>query len=191
MNLLSVVQPVPQAIVESGDFWERAISLGLCVQRYTDALLARIASIYHLDDSIASFKETIGGLVYNAKSFRVAVEEAAQKRGTSLDEITEEFTALFADILEEMKLNFPSPDKAPSHGERKLLVSDVMTKVEDGIIRLGEKIGMSDESLRSHMSDLRPHIEQLVVLTGTSSLECWRIPSSCSRSYHSSHLQAT
>jgi hypothetical protein len=170
VDLLSVVQPVPQEVAENGDFWERAISLGVYVRKYAYDLLAHVASYYHLDDSIAFFEGTINQLVYNAKVFRLAVEDAAQKQGINLDEISEMFAILMADILEEMKTSFPPPDRTPSHEERKRLVSDVMTKVEDGIVRSGERIGMSEESLRSHMRGIRPHIEQLVVVTGA--LKC-------------------
>jgi hypothetical protein len=41
-----------------------------------------------------------------------------------------------------------------------------MSKIEDAIVGIGGTIGMSEEYLREHMRDIRPHLENAVVFIG-------------------------
>jgi len=141
--------------------------LGENVQRYTHHLLSTAASYYHLTEPIGVFNETMTQLVSSAGAFRLTLGAAhAQGTGMSMDEFTAGLETLLANILEELKAEFPSPTRAPSHEERKALVAKIMSRVEEGIVHLGIKAGVSEESVRSHFRDLSPHVERLVVTTG-------------------------
>jgi hypothetical protein len=107
-------------------------------------------------------------IVLNAEKFRENVTLSVQSQGTTLETVYEELTILLSDILDELKAEFLPSDEAPSHDERVVRVSVTMSKVENGIVGLGEKIGMSEEHLRVHLGNIRPHVERLVVITGPS-----------------------
>lgn len=92
----------------------------------------------------------------------------AQVHGASLDDIKNGVEKVFDDLLEELKNQFPPPDEAPNHAERRGNVSLVIHKVEDAFVKLCVQHGMAEDELRVHLDPIMSGIETVVVTLGTT-----------------------
>jgi len=147
------------------DFWERAASLGSAVRVYAEDLLHRAAPNPAVAQEIAYFEAVTQGVVASAGRFQAEVRNAAQAHGVSLEEVSDELARSFMAILEDLKVEFPPHEAAPSHEERLAMTARVMTKAEGYAVSIGRKYGMSDASVKAHFGDLRSYIEPLIVIT--------------------------
>ena len=107
-------------------------------------------------------------LVSNAETFRADVEAAVHLRGKSLEDVSDELSALFESILEQLAKEFPAPDKAPNHEERISLVRETLRRLEEGTISLCEKWGVAENTARKLFPTIGPVVESLVVTIGMS-----------------------
>lgn len=92
----------------------------------------------------------------------------AQTHGASHDDIKNGVETIFDDLLEELKNQFPPPDEAPNHAERRGNVSLVIHKVEDAFVKLCVQHGMAEDELRVHLDPIMSGIETVVVTLGTT-----------------------
>ena len=94
----------------------------------------------------------------------------AQVQGASLDDIKGGIEKVLSDLLEELKVQFPPPDQAPSHAERQGNVTLVLHKAEDAFIKLCVQHGMSEAQVRVHLHPIMNYMETVVVTLGASTL---------------------
>ena len=109
-------------------------------------------------------------LVSNAETFRAHVEAALHPHGKSMQDVSDDLSALFESILEQLAKEFPAPDKAPNHEERRSLVRETLRRLEEGTLSLSEKWGVPENTARELFLTIGPVVESLVVTTGMSFL---------------------
>ena len=122
-----------------------------------------------MTEKIDEFRSTFQNIVSTSSEIREHMTELTQ-RGLTLDQISDELGVIFNDILAHLKKAFPPPDQAPSHEARQEMVTSVLDRAEQGLQGFARKHGMSEdglENLRSSFDRLKPHVEKLVVITGT------------------------
>ncbi|EGO30117.1 hypothetical protein SERLADRAFT_358925 [Serpula lacrymans var. lacrymans S7.9] len=148
------------------DAWERVIALGKALQTNILLVLDDIANNYHVVDKIHEFKSTMTAIMVKASGLREDLSKAAEAHGITLEALSDELAALFAKVLDELQVEFPAPDEAPSHELRKEMVSRVLDRVEEEIVHIGVKYGVSETNLRAHIDGIKSPIEKLTILTG-------------------------
>ncbi|KAH9834880.1 uncharacterized protein C8Q71DRAFT_908722 [Rhodofomes roseus] len=96
------------------------------------------------------------------------VQEAEDLRGLflpvhteSFDDIRRGIEEVLADLLEKLKDEFPPPDHAPNHIERKGNASLVLGRVEEAIIGVVVQHGMEEEELRARLGARRSRYRDL------------------------------
>jgi hypothetical protein len=155
-------------VCQSSNFWDMAENLGDSVRKYTENLIIRAA----LDSSRAvavklhEFEETMVQVVTNAKRLRDDVHEAAQKHGVGLDQVSEKLSSEMAVVLEQLKKEFPSPGKAPSHEERLRMTSHVMKNVEESLVRVCGLYGLPEANVKAQFRAIEPPVTKFLVITG-------------------------
>ncbi|CAL1702674.1 unnamed protein product [Somion occarium] len=148
------------------DFWSKAESIGIKLQTYTENLLKEAASQVSLaSERTEAVKRTMHTLVAVAADFESDVI-AHTTDGTSLAIISEDFDNAFVPIIGELHKIFTSSNEAPTHDERNRTVHDILERVQWAIVRVGIQHGMKEELLNTHVNEIRPQVERLVVLIG-------------------------
>ena len=120
-------------------------------------------------EKIDEFRSTFHDIVSASNEIRGHLTELTQQ-GLTLDQISGELGVIFNDILGHLKKAFPPPDQAPGHEQRQEMVNTVLDSAEQELVDFARKHGMSEdglENLRSSFGLLKPHVEKLVVITGT------------------------
>jgi len=82
------------------------------------------------------------------------------------DDISGKLERVLMRVLEDIQGNFPSPDRAPSHSERKGSISMMLMHMEDAIVQLGADTGIPETDMRLHTGEILSSIEDLVVTVG-------------------------
>ncbi|KAH7930324.1 hypothetical protein BV22DRAFT_1028551 [Leucogyrophana mollusca] len=141
-------------------FWERAGDLGNDLQKYTKDLLHNAAQAY--PEKIDEFTSTLGNMVDSTSKLRTQIK----KHDVSLETFSDELGKLLVVVLEELKRDFPSPDQAPSHEQRSVMVHSTLRKTEDAVLRVGARYGIFEGDLQPHLEELMIHVEHLTVVTG-------------------------
>jgi len=146
-------------------FWERAQSLGHRSQDYAASLIHEAAQKADATTvaQLRHFQYAIQVVVADTEDMKEAIAQTADK---SFDEIQHDIEKVFADLLEQLKEQFPPPDQAPNHAERRGNVSLVIRKTEEVFIKLGVQHGMSEKQLRMHLDPIMKHVEDIIVTIG-------------------------
>jgi len=150
------------------DFWEKAKSLGDRVQRYTRDTLHNATTAYPaVAEQINKSKAIAQDVVEAVVQFRnVAVDQMHTTSSLDIDSISDELGRSFDTIIKLLQEEFPSPDQAPNHEERALIVSKVLTDVEEKTVEVLLRHDVNEAHTRSMFNKLRPIIQNLVVLIG-------------------------
>lgn len=148
----------------SVDFWECAGSHIDLVRSYVDNLLAKVEGSA---DKIDDFKKKMEEIVSKTGEFRVQIQTAADAHDVTLEHVSEEFGIAFDAVLEHLKVTFPSPDKAPSHPERQVMVSTALELVEQHVVGICGKYAIPESDVRAYFKSINPIIEGLIVTAGT------------------------
>ncbi|KAH7930323.1 hypothetical protein BV22DRAFT_1028549 [Leucogyrophana mollusca] len=141
-------------------FWEGAGDLGDDLQKYTKDFLHNAAQVY--PEKINELTSTLGNMVNGASKLRTQIE----KHDVSLETFSDELGKLMVAVLEELKRDFPSPDQAPSHEQRSVMMHTTLRKAEDAVLRVGARYGIFEGDLQPHLDELIIHVEHLIVVTG-------------------------
>ena len=154
------------------NFWEHAQKLGQSVQQYTDTLLhdtalVNVAAAERLQD----FKDTMARVVSSTKELRDEVQKGAEARGLTLENMSEMLSTEMAYILAELKAEFTSPDEANHHKQRVEMVSRALSKMEESVVRVSMRCGVSETDARMHFRNIEPHIQRVTVVVGESTRE--------------------
>ena len=135
----------------------------------TNERLNAAAREFEVAEKIHEFRSTFHAIVSTSNEIRGHMTELTQQ-GLTLDQISDELGVIFNDILGHLKKTFPPPDQAPNHEQRQEMVNTVLERAEQELVDFARKYGMSEdglENLRSSFDRLKPHVEKLVVITGT------------------------
>jgi hypothetical protein len=141
--------------------------LGDTVQQYTDTLLhdtaiANAAAAGKLYD----FKDTMTQVVSSTMALRAEVQAAAEARGLTLENVSVGLATELADVLEELKAEFPAPNDAENHEQRVVVVSRALEKVERSVVSVSVRCGISEADARAHFKVIQPHVQHVLVITG-------------------------
>ncbi|KZT64316.1 hypothetical protein DAEQUDRAFT_38953 [Daedalea quercina L-15889] len=146
-------------------FWDYAFSVAQRAQRYAGDLINEAAR--EADKTAAMQLHHVSSVLHVIVSDTEGLRETvSQFQAGSFDDIQHDIEKLFADLLEELKEQFPPPDHAPNHEERKGNVSLVIRKAEEAFIKFGMQHGMSEEQLRTRLEPIMKHVEDVVVTIG-------------------------
>jgi len=167
--VVSTLVPVDATLVLPdipSDFWENAkSSIGDFVQDHTRDLLRNAVALYPaVAEQIEKSKAIVNDVVEAVVQFRnVAMDHSTN---SSLDGISDELENSFNSIIKLLQEEFPPPDQAPTHEERALMVSRVLTHVENTTVEVLSKYDVNEDHIRSLFHKLGPIIQDLVVVIG-------------------------
>ncbi|KAH9834881.1 uncharacterized protein C8Q71DRAFT_766877 [Rhodofomes roseus] len=146
-------------------FWHDTLSLGQRAQNYATFLVDEAAKT--VDKSTAArlghVQAMMLTIVSDAEDLRGVI---AQMQGNSVDDISHVIEKLFADLFEELKDQFPPPDHAPNHEERRGHVSLVIRRVEEVLIKFCVQHGMQEQHARARLGPIMKHVQDVVVTIG-------------------------
>ncbi|OJA07919.1 hypothetical protein AZE42_03686 [Rhizopogon vesiculosus] len=143
-------------------WWDKVVKLGPIL---TDGLFRHAMELYP-SDKITEFKASVVNVTSTATTMHQVVLEAAEQRGIPHDSMEEELGYIFNAIFEELKAQFPPPDEAPGHENRTAMISTFLDRIDEGFLQFAIKHGISEESLKSHSSSLKFHVQLIVYDTG-------------------------
>ncbi|KAJ6475677.1 hypothetical protein DFH09DRAFT_1109190 [Mycena vulgaris] len=148
------------------DFWQRARELGDRARRYGDKLLKDAeATSQEVREKIGEFTGRMDALVRGAAALHEELHTSATLQ--FVDAISEDLERAFAAVLEELRVLFPAPEKAPGHAERREAVGVALEKAGAALMGVCVKYGMDEERARQHWDGaMRPAVETIVVLLG-------------------------
>lgn len=147
------------------DFWECALSIGQKAHDYATHLVED--AVKNVEPTVAVKMNHVVSTMHVIVSDTEALKNTiAQAQGASLDDIKNGIEKVLADLLEELKEQFPPPNQAPTHAERKGNVSLVLNKIEGAFVKLCVQHGMSEEQLRIHLDPIMRNIETVIVILG-------------------------
>lgn len=162
----------PWAEDSVSDFWGQLEYLGDTVHEYaaaslkefkTDALVAT-----HIEDIEKMFSELLeAGAALQADMMAL---ETAQKRDTEHDFI-KDMENVLGQLFEKLKEQFPPPDHAPGHAERKETIHKALVQIEDALMTFLHRWGMPEEAIRMHLSKIILPLENVMVMIGKLSSE--------------------
>lgn len=147
-------------------FWDKVTELGPKFQDHTEGLFHYALELYP-SEKIAEFKVSADNIASTTTTLRQVIRGVAEQRGIPLDSIKTELGDIFNVIFEELKEKFPPPDEAPSHENRTAIIKTALDRVEEGFLQFAVKHGVDEESLKSHTSSLKSHVQLTVVTIGT------------------------
>ena len=147
------------------EFWQRALSLGKSVQNYANTLMhdATKGTTPEVVNQINNASKTLTSIVSDTSGLRDTVEHA---HGTSLQDVQTDTQQTFTNLLQQLKEQFPSSDRIPSHTERLGNVSLVLDMVETAFYNLTVHHGVSEQQLQVHLDPILEHVKDVVVTLG-------------------------
>ncbi|KAF9224495.1 hypothetical protein BS17DRAFT_703131, partial [Gyrodon lividus] len=119
--------------------------------------------------SFAQFRQiesTVNNLVYRANTLYEEINRALEGRQITMEMFRKELEVVLAKVVEELKKEFPQPDRAPTHDERVPMVSHTLDKIEAGLLNLFREHAIDEALLSEYLGDIRPHLLTLVVTIG-------------------------
>lgn len=146
----------------------RLSALGSNARAYADEQVNELARQFNAHHEIDSYRAAIQAVVDGARQLegtQLGTDMTKAIQEDMSDAIERALTKLFA----ELKAEFPAPDQALGHDERKAKIAEIMARARSVIVQIGVEHGLPEESMNMHLDALFPHIEYLIVLTGTFS----------------------
>jgi aspartate aminotransferase-like enzyme len=124
--------------------------------------ISNVAAAERLQD----FKDTMAHVVSSTRKLRDKVQKGAEARGLTLENVSEMLSTEMANVLAELKAEFPSPDDADHHKQRVEMVSRGLSKTEESVVRVSMQCGVSEADARIHFQNIKPHIQNVIVVVG-------------------------
>lgn len=156
--------------------WEREDdSLQRFWQDLPDLYNKAVAFAQHeRDEFVRSHPEVLSQIRQIEQAGKDLVHAAGQFDFSHLDkdgELAEKWAAVVDAVYTKLQEEFPPPDQAPSHEERKKVVRHALGLVEDQfVIVMGPHLGMDEQDIREKFGKVRDAVERVVVMIGTSSV---------------------
>ncbi|KZP05891.1 hypothetical protein FIBSPDRAFT_681621, partial [Athelia psychrophila] len=114
------------------NFWDRAASMGVILQKYADYVLQDATVTYASATSgIADVKLSMSHLIERTQIMKASVVGQHRK---SVNDLYEILAVEMGKIADEIKEDFPPPDRAENHAERQILMAKILLKVEGDLI---------------------------------------------------------
>ena len=156
-----------RAIIEPST-WDVIIAFADDASRVANEIFDEVAQEFNVTGQIDDLRITLNNILTVSGEIREQITNVTQE-GLTLDQISDELGLILNDVLSYLQKAFPPPDQAPSHEERKKMVVAVLDRTEQAFLDFFRKYGMSEdwvELLRESFDRLKPHIENVVVITG-------------------------
>ncbi|KZP05900.1 hypothetical protein FIBSPDRAFT_877026 [Athelia psychrophila] len=148
----------------ASNFWERAASMGVAVQKYAEQALDDATVTYASAASrIEDVELSMTHLIERTEAMKASIVE---QHGKSVDDLYDLLAAEMGKLAQEIKEAFPPPDHAENHAERQLVMAKILTKVNDGVIRAVVAAGIPEDEAKVHFEAMEPHILNILVTTG-------------------------
>lgn len=155
------------ALSNQTDFWKELERLGDGVHQYAEEAINTLKLDPVVTARIEELKERWDNFLdaWNALHVDLMALEAVQKRdvNTLVDGIAE----ILAKVFERLKTQFPPPDQAPNHEQRKKSIHEALTQIEEALVTFLSELGMSEDVIRAHFSNFMPPLENVMVTIGT------------------------
>lgn len=103
-------------------------------------------------------------------AFREDIQRVACE-GVTPEQISENLSAELEVVLEEFKKEFSLPlpeDHNSRYEERVRMISWIMNKVEDHLVKLLAISSVPEAETRVRFQTIQPHVERVVLVTGKS-----------------------
>jgi hypothetical protein len=110
--------------------------------------------------------ESIVNATATATLLREVCNEAAEDSGVSLHSVIEEYGDIFVVLFQELMEMFPSPEEAPGHDNRTIMINMALDRFEEGFLQVATRLGVSEELLKSHSSSLKFVVQHVAVTIG-------------------------
>jgi hypothetical protein len=156
---------------QPSDFWDAAKKLSEKVRIYTETKLNEAATTIPLAAAkITEFKESMAQVVITSNKLREDIEAAAKERGLTLEQISERLSEEFDLIFQELQGEFPEilpEDDDGRHTERVRVLSWIMPKVENSLVKVTSLWGIPESNTRMKFQEIEPHVTNVVLVVGT------------------------
>lgn len=124
------------------------------------------------DELIRFYPEVVSKVQELEQAGKDLVHAAGQFDFGHLDgegQLAEKWAAVVEAVYTKLQEEFPPPDQAPSHEERKKMVGRALSLVEDQfVIVMGPHLGMDEQDIREKFGKVRDAVEKVVVMIGTA-----------------------
>lgn len=167
--------------------WDRIASFGSELLKQADEDLNNAIKHWPIKDNVESFRATFQELLYSANAIQDSFTDLTEGGGMTFEDISDELGNAFQTALKELEVAFPPPDQAPSHETRQNITRSALQKAEQALLGFARKHDVPEdkvEALRVSFARLVPIVEQLIVITGVSSLR-----RSCSLTHLPCHIR--
>jgi tRNA G46 methylase TrmB len=105
-------------------------------------------------------------LVKKAGELRTEFTNAIEAKNVTMEQISDELSLLANATLEYLKITFPHPDKAPSHEERRVMISTALEHIEENLVTLAIKYDIQEERVRPIVRDIRNILTPILTTCG-------------------------
>ncbi|KIJ61023.1 hypothetical protein HYDPIDRAFT_97461, partial [Hydnomerulius pinastri MD-312] len=146
-------------------FWERAEALGQILQNYVQQMLKEADKDYGFH-KFTDITSTMDHIISSTSAFRGDIQRTLETHNITIHQFSQELEGFFELIVNRLEDEFPSPDKAPSHAERAVMVNYVLDQTEETLLHLTARSGIQGDIVVNYFSVLRPHVEVLTVAVG-------------------------
>ncbi|KAH8105257.1 hypothetical protein BXZ70DRAFT_920079 [Cristinia sonorae] len=144
-------------------FWEE-------LTRHSDAARTYALRVHQLavqkfadvKDSLHQFDTYIGATVDATAQFRKALEDGVG----GVKRFEEDLPGLLQVVMDGLEMEFPPPENAPGHEERRNMVRIVLSRTGEAVISMGAAHGIDEKILRDHVGFVSTQVEFLAVVTG-------------------------
>lgn len=150
------------------DFWEQAKQLGDKVYTYANQRINEIKTDRAVATRIDDIQKTYASLLEAgvALSAEVTALEHVQGSDVNANGLIEDMEKVLGELFEKLKSEFPPPDQAPSHQQRKESIHKALGYVEETLVTFLEQRGMSEEAIRAQLDKLLPLLEGVMIMIG-------------------------
>ncbi|KAF9224484.1 hypothetical protein BS17DRAFT_779884 [Gyrodon lividus] len=118
-------------------------------------------------DQFRQLKSTMNDLVQHINTLSEEISRTLEGHQVTMDTFSNELSVVLARVIEELNQEFPSPDTAPTHAERSVMVSRMLDKIDASFsVNLCDQHGIDKALLSDYLRVVKAHLEALVVTAG-------------------------
>ncbi|GBE89582.1 hypothetical protein SCP_1602450 [Sparassis crispa] len=113
--------------------------------------------------AILRFKEAVHSVMSAAGDLKA---EVLATDNAHIHAVSEGIRKVLTVTLEELQAEFTPSGEAPGHETRKARVTETLRRAKDAILKVLVGCGVSETTARTHLDNLYPHIEFLIIMIG-------------------------
>lgn len=150
------------------DWWERAGRLEKKVQGYAKKELDKFKTDPVITEQIDSLLKMHTELLDAGQALYVDLIDSQVAIMGDIDAVglIDDLEKLLGDLFEKLKNEFPPPDHAPGHAERKESIERALTQLEETLVSFLQRRGLSEEVIRAHLDKIIPLLEKVMITIG-------------------------